>query len=51
MASTAEQYAAEIRKELGYLAAWTPGTPITVGTIGTLDDGVFEPRGNLSTSA
>jgi hypothetical protein len=42
-----DSYVKEIRRELGYLAAWLPNKSMEIGEIGEIGDGQFEPRCHL----
>jgi hypothetical protein len=46
--SVEEQYTSEVRRELGYLAAWLPTTPLSLGDYGYLDGATFRREGNIS---
>lgn len=43
----AANYCREVGQQLRYLATWLPQTPIAIGDIGELRDGVFEKVGSL----
>lgn len=43
-----QQYAKEIKKNLGYHATWNPGTPLQLGDYGVVVDGVFKRKGNIT---
>src|SRR5262245_11165169 len=47
--SLAEKYLSDINGQTKLRATWPPGAPLTLGTVGELDeDGVFTPRGHIS---
>lgn len=48
MTSTAHQYTGEIRTNLKYHAIWLPGTPLNLGAIGDVQDGIFVPMDNIT---
>ncbi|MBP1468908.1 hypothetical protein EYB53_024580 [Candidatus Chloroploca sp. M-50] len=48
MTATAQQYTREIQTNLKYHAIWLPGTPIDLGAIGDVQDGVFVPMDNIT---
>jgi len=48
MTATAQQYTREIRNNLKYHAIWLPGTPIDLGVIGDVQDGIFVPMDNIT---
>lgn len=48
MTSTAQQYVSEIRQALKYHAAWLPGSKLTLGTIGDVQDDVFVPMDTIT---
>jgi hypothetical protein len=48
MTATAQQYIREIRTNLKYHAIWLPGTPINLGAIGDVQDGIFVPMDNIT---
>jgi hypothetical protein len=45
--SIAQRYAARIRSETGYFAAWLPNSVVRLGDFGSLDGSVFQPLGNM----
>ncbi|MCW3064742.1 MAG: hypothetical protein JWN32_1914 [Solirubrobacterales bacterium] len=47
MADIVKQYTSEIRKALGYLAAWTPGTGLRLGDIGVMRNRAFIPQSSV----
>lgn len=47
MNGPAEQYTKELSRKFGYRATWLPGSPLSLGDIGTLDGAIFNRRGNL----
>lgn len=48
MTTTAQQYTREIHQALTYHAAWFPSTPIDLGGIGEVQDGIFVPMDTIS---
>src|SRR4051794_14329993 len=47
MQGTAKRYTSEIHSALQYHAIWLPSTPLSLGVIGDLQDGVVVPIDNL----
>jgi hypothetical protein len=47
MGSIERQYTDELHKQLGYWGVWTPDVEIEIGTVGTMKDRVFVPKGHL----
>jgi hypothetical protein len=43
-----EQYTKEIQEQLKYSATWLPNIRISLGDVGTLENHLFHPQGNLS---
>ena len=41
-------YAEDVYKGLGYRPTWLPGTPINLGNIGVIEDGIFRPITDLA---
>jgi hypothetical protein len=41
------KYAKEIHDQFGYLATWLPTANMQVGDVGTINDGIFDKKGNL----
>ena len=44
--SVEEQYTSEVRRELGYLAAWLPTTPLSLGDCNAISRNLGENRGH-----
>jgi len=42
-------YTKEIYSNLRYRPTWLPGTPMRLGTVGLLEDGIFRPVTDLAT--
>ena len=42
-------YTREVFNHLKYRPTWLPGTPIEIGTVGALEDGIFRPMTSLKT--
>lgn len=42
-----EQYIKEIKEKFGYLATWLPGSPLSLGDIGVLNDNSFSRLGSV----
>lgn len=45
--ATSTQYIKELHRHFGYWAAWSPGVPLSLGTLGEFEDGVFVPTSHL----
>ena len=41
-------YAQEVYEGLGYRPTWLPGTPVALGNIGVIEDGIFRPITDLT---
>jgi len=41
------QYTAELYKRFGYLATWTPATPVNIGDVGEMDGNIFRRVSSL----
>lgn len=48
MGSAASQYLDELYQHFRYLATWSPGTPLALGTVGEFQDGIFVPTSDLA---
>ena len=47
-ASVHKLYAEDVYEGLGYRPTWLPGTPVALGNVGVLEDGIFRPVTDLA---